>query len=55
MNRFAFRPLPEQPLVSVLLTSYNYARYVRDAIRSVFEQTYPAIECIIVDDGSTDG
>lgn len=55
MNRFAFRPLPEQPLVSVLLTSYNYARYVRDAIRSVFEQTYPAIECMIVDDGSSDG
>lgn len=54
MARFAFQPLPERPLVSVLMTSYNYASYVGDAIRSVFAQTYRPLELVIVDDGSKD-
>lgn len=54
MARFAFQPLPERPLVSVLMTSYNYEHYVGDAIRSVFAQTYRPIELVIVDDGSKD-
>jgi glycosyltransferase involved in cell wall biosynthesis len=47
--------LPDNPMVSVILTSYNYARFVGQAIDSVFAQTYLNCELIVVDDGSTDG
>ncbi len=42
------------PLVSIIITNYNYGRFLRDAANSVFAQTYPHVECIIVDDASTD-
>lgn len=42
------------PLVSVVITNYNYARFLKACLASVRRQTYPAIECIIVDDCSTD-
>lgn len=43
-------------LVSVIITSYNYARYVERCIRSVLDQSLPSdkYEVIIVDDASTD-
>src|SRR5919199_656326 len=43
-----------QPLVSVLITNYNYEHYLKQAIDSALNQTYPHMEIIVVDDGSTD-
>ncbi len=43
-----------QPLVTALINTYNYGRYLPLAINSVLNQTYENIEIIVVDDGSTD-
>ena len=48
------RPLPSFPLVSVLISNYNYAHLAPDAIDSVIRQTYQHFELVICDDGSTD-
>ena len=42
------------PLVSVVLSVYNGEKYLMNAIESILDQTYPAFEFIIVNDGSTD-
>jgi glycosyltransferase involved in cell wall biosynthesis len=47
-------PLPAQPLVSILVSNYNYGRFIADSIQSALDQTYPNFELIICDDGSTD-
>lgn len=42
------------PLVSVAINNYNYGRFLGAAIESALNQTYPHVEVIVVDDGSTD-
>ena len=40
--------------VSIILTSYNYEKYIKDAVNSILNQTISDWELIIVDDNSTD-
>ncbi|MGB3281542.1 MAG: glycosyltransferase, partial [Methylovirgula sp.] len=42
------------PLVSVIIVNYNYGAFLDQAVDSVFQQTYPHVECIVVDNASTD-
>ena len=43
-----------EPLISIVITCFNYARYVGAAIASALAQTHRRIEIIVVNDGSTD-
>ncbi|MGC8880316.1 MAG: glycosyltransferase family 2 protein, partial [Anaerolineae bacterium] len=42
------------PAISVIMAVYNGARYLREAVDSILNQTFTDFEFIIVDDGSTD-
>jgi len=46
--------MPANPKISVIMSVYNGERYLREAIDSVLNQTFPDFEFIIVNDGSTD-
>ena len=46
--------MKKHPLVSIIIACYNQEDYIKDAIESVWNQTFVDYECIIVDDGSTD-
>lgn len=63
VERFAWRPyvrdllslaVPDLPSVSVAIPNYNYARYMPERLGSVFAQSLPVREVIVLDDCSTD-
>ena len=45
---------PDLEKVSVVVPNYNYARYLDRRMRSIFDQTYPVFETLVLDDCSTD-
>lgn len=44
-----------RPLISIIIPVYNGVNYLKEAIESALAQTYPNIEIIVINDGSTDG
>jgi glycosyltransferase involved in cell wall biosynthesis len=44
--------MTDQPTISAIITYHNERLYIREALESVLNQTYPAVEVIVVDDGS---
>jgi glycosyltransferase involved in cell wall biosynthesis len=49
LNRAAWH----KPLISIVITHFNYADHIEDAILSLLDQTYENWECVVVDDAST--
>jgi len=45
----------ELPTATVCIATYNRERFIRRCIESVLSQTYPYVDIVVVDDGSTDG
>lgn len=48
------RPLNGLPLINLVLINRDYSRFVGDAIDSIRRQDYPRLECVVIDNASTD-
>lgn len=48
-------PMPDAPTVSVVVPCFNAERWITATLASVQAQQWPALETIVIDDGSTDG
>jgi len=46
--------MSQEPVASIIIMNYNYADFLSIAISSALSQTYPNVEVVVVDDGSTD-
>ena len=55
INRFDMSVKEDKPLVSVMILSHNRKDFLNEAIESILNQTYPNIQLVVVDNGSTDG
>ena len=46
--------LPNRPLVTIIVPSYNQGKFIRNTLESIFEQSYEPIEILVIDGASTD-
>ncbi len=53
-SRIAKHKITANPLVSVIVPSYNHEKYITQCIKSIINQTYKNFELIVIDDGSKD-
>jgi tetratricopeptide (TPR) repeat protein len=49
------RRLDRDPLVSIVIPSFNHGNWIQRALESVYCQTYRRLEVVVIDDGSSDG
>lgn len=54
IDQITFSQLPVQPLVSIVVPSFNQGRYIRATIDSILSQDYRPLQIIVVDGGSQD-
>lgn len=54
-RRFALEPLPANPLVSVIVPSYNQGGFIGETLESILDQSYRPIEILVMDGASRDG
>ncbi|WP_240775236.1 glycoside hydrolase family 99-like domain-containing protein [Neokomagataea tanensis] len=55
VDRLLSLTIPTLPRVSVIVPSHNYAQYLGQRLASIFGQTHPVLEVIVLDDASRDG
>lgn len=55
INYFSLLKMVKEPLVSVVIANWNGKDYLEECLESLKKQTYPFLEIIVVDNGSSDG
>ena len=50
----AIKSVSKQPTVAIVVPCYNHGQFLPETLESIRNQTYPNVECVVVDDGSTD-